>query len=146
MLQALLADRFHLQIHHVDRQLPAYNLVVNKGGPNLKETAGGKTAMKQRAVGDVGWSIDATNVTIQYAMGLLSIYAHRPIFDKTGLTGHYDFTVKWLLNQLSATDVPGSELPALPAALQEQLGLRLESTMAPYDTIVTDHAEKPSEN
>jgi uncharacterized protein (TIGR03435 family) len=42
MLQALLADRFHLQIHHADKLLPAYNLVVSKGGPNLKETAGGK--------------------------------------------------------------------------------------------------------
>ena len=102
--------------------------------------------MKQRAVGDVGWSIDATNKTIEETIGLLSLYAHRPIFDKTGLTGHYDFTVKWLLNQLGAADVPGSELPSLPAALQEQLGLRLESITAPYNTIVVDHAEKSSEN
>jgi len=146
MLQTLLADRFHLQIHHVDRPLPVYNLVVSKGGPNLKESAGGKTALKQRAVGDVGWSIDATNATMRDTLGLLSIYGHRPVFDKTGLTGHYDFTVKWLLNQLGAADVPGSDLPTLPAALQEQLGLKLESTTAPYDTIVIDHAEKPSEN
>jgi uncharacterized protein (TIGR03435 family) len=146
MLQTLLADRFHLQIHHVDKQLPAYNLVVSKGGPNLRETTGGKTAMKQRPVGDVGLSIVATNVTIQDALPLLSIYSHRPIFDKTGLTGHYDFTVKWLLNQLGAADVPGADLPTLPAALQEQLGLKLESTTAPYDTVVIDHAEKPSGN
>jgi uncharacterized protein (TIGR03435 family) len=146
MLQTLLADRFHLQIHHIDRQLPAYNLVVDRGGAAFKETAGGKTAMKQRAVGEVGWSIDATNVTIPRAISLLSYYAHRLIFDKTGLTGNYDFTVKWLLNQLGAADVAGSDLPSLPNALQEQLGLRLESITAPYDTIVIDHAEKPSEN
>jgi uncharacterized protein (TIGR03435 family) len=146
MLQTLLAERFHLRIHHVSKQLPAYNLIMNKGDPKLKETAGGETGMSQRRVGKVGWRIDATNVTIQYSIGLLSVYAHRPIFDKTGLTGHYDFTVKWLLDQTGAADAAGSDLPALPAALEEQLGLRLESTTAPYDTIVIDHAEKPSEN
>ena len=85
-------------------------------------------------------------MTIQDTLGLLSIYAHRPIFDKTGLTGHYDFTMKWLSKPLGATDVPGSDLPLLPAAFQEQLGLKLESVTAPYDTIVIDHVERPSEN
>jgi len=146
MMQSLLADRFHLEIHHLAKQLPAYNLVVNKGGPNLRETTGGKTALKQRQVGEVGWSIDATNVTIRDALVLLSIYVHRPIFDKTGLTGHYDFTVKWLLKDLGAADAPGSDLPSLPVAVQEQLGLKLESITAPYDTIVIDHAERPTEN
>ena len=109
---------------------------------------GGRAApgnRSQNSVNRVGWRINATNVTIQYAIGLLSIYAHRPILDKTGLTGHYDFKVKWLLDQ-TAADAAGSDLPTLPAALQEQLGLRLESTTAPFDTILIDHAEKPSEN
>jgi uncharacterized protein (TIGR03435 family) len=145
MMQALLADRFHLQIHRLSKPLPAYNLAVSKGGPTLKETAGGETAMDQNRVNKVGWRIIATNVTIQDAIGLLSLYAHRPIFDKTGLTGHYDFKVKWLLDPTIA-DAAGSDLPSLPLALQEQLGLRLESTTAPFDTVVIDHAEKPSEN
>jgi len=142
MLQALLADRFHLQIHQVSKQVPAYNLLVNKGGPTLKETAGGETAMDQNRVNRVGWRIIATNVTIQDAIGLLSLYAHRPILDKTGLTRHYDFKVKWLLDPTIA-DAADSDLPSLPVALQEQLGLKLESTTAPSnDTIVIDHAEK----
>ncbi len=145
MMQSLLADRFHLQIHRLSKPLPAYNLVVNKGGPTLKETAGGETAMDQNSVNKIGWRIVATNVTIQDAIGLLSLYAHRPILDKTGLTGHYDFKVKWLLDPTIA-DAAGSDLPLLPAALQEQLGLKLESTTALFDTIVIDHAEKPSEN
>ena len=57
MLQTLLADRFQLQTHHLNRPLPVYNLTVNKGGPSFRESAGGKTDMKQRGVGDVGWSI-----------------------------------------------------------------------------------------
>jgi uncharacterized protein (TIGR03435 family) len=84
-------------------------------------------------------------VTIQRAVGLLSVYAHRPIIDKTGLTGHYDFRVTWLLDPMSA-DAVGSELPSLPVALREQPGLRLEPVTAPCDTIVIDHAEKPTEN
>jgi len=145
MMQALLADRFHLQIHRLSKPLPAYNLVVSKGGPTLKETAGAETAMDQNRVNKVGWRIIATNVTIQDAVGLLSLYAHRPILDKTGLTGHYDFKVKWLLDPTIA-DAVDSDLPSLPVALQEQLGLKLESTTAPFDTVVIDHAERPSEN
>lgn len=144
MLQTLLAERFHLQIHHVSKQLPAWNLVVNKGGPKLKETAGGETALKVHSVGRHGLHIDATNITIQQAVeSQIAPYTGRPTFEKTGLTGHYDFTLEWLNDPVNAA---GSDLPTLSSALQEQLGLKLESTTAPFDTIVIDHAEKPSEN
>ncbi|HEY4087634.1 MAG TPA: TIGR03435 family protein [Bryobacteraceae bacterium] len=148
MMRALLADRFHLQIHHENRDVPVYNLTVSKGGPRFKETAGGKTGIKQDKVGRVGWRMTATNVTIQSAVdGLLGIYSGRPLLDKTGLTGSYDFTLEWLLYPAPPdASVPGADLPAYAKALQEQLGLKLESAIAPYDTIVIDHAEKPSEN
>jgi uncharacterized protein (TIGR03435 family) len=146
MLQTLLADRFHLQIHHITKQMPAYSLVIAKGGPKLKASAGGDRAMKTRTVQRVGLHVDATNVTIQEALdGQIGIYAGRPMFDKTGLTGHYDFSMEWLQDQTAAgADVSG--LQSYATALQDQLGLRLESTTAPFDTVVIDHAEEPSGN
>ena len=147
MLQTLLAERFQLQIHHVSKQLPACNLVANKGGPKLKESAGGEPTFHTSSLGREGSSMAATNLTIQETIDRqLSMYAGRPVFDKTGLTGHYDFTLEWVHDPTAALNVRESDLPPLPTALQEQLGLKLESTTAPFDTVVIDHAEKPSEN
>lgn len=88
MLQALLADRFHLQIHHENREIPVYNLTIGKGGSKLRETAGGKTGIQQHKAGQVGMRENATNVTIPYAIEAgLAFYSGRPMLDKTGLTG-----------------------------------------------------------
>jgi uncharacterized protein (TIGR03435 family) len=153
MMQALLADRFHLQIHRLSKPLPAYNLVVGAGGSKLKTTAGGKSAINLRPIGGkdavdrrAGLHITATNVTIdQIVHGQIGRDTGRPTFDKTGLTGHYDFTLEYLQDPTSPLAAE-STLPPLSSALPDQLGLKLESTTAPYDTIVIDHAEKPSEN
>jgi uncharacterized protein (TIGR03435 family) len=153
MLQALLADRFHLQIHRLSKPLPAYNLVVSKGGSKLTTTAGGESAIDFRQIGAKdgigrrpGIHITATNVTIdQIIHSQIGYDAKRPTFDKTGLTGHYDFTLEYLQDPTSPLAAE-STLPPLSSALPDQLGLKLESTTAPFDTIVVDHAEKPSEN
>ncbi len=147
MLQTLLADRFHLQLHHASKQLPAYDLVVNKGGPRLKESP--HDVETQTLISSpTRWSlrIVATHQTIGWLVeNQLGGYAGRPVLDKTGLTGNYDFTLEWLQDPTRA-NAGTSDLPLLSAALQEQLGLRLQPTMAPFDTVVIDHAEKPSEN
>jgi bla regulator protein blaR1 len=72
-------------------------------------------------------------------------YSTRPIFDKTGLTAPYDFTLEFVSEQAP----PGQEdltLPPLVTAVQEQLGLKLEPSTAPFDTVFIDHAERPTEN
>jgi uncharacterized protein (TIGR03435 family) len=153
MMQALLADRFQLQIHRRSKELPAYSLVVGKGGAKLTATAGGKSALITRPIGGkdavdrrAGLHITATNVTIdQIVHGQIGRDAGRPTFDKTGLTGRYDFTLEYLQDPTSPLAAE-STLPPLSSALADQLGLKLESTTAPFDTIVIDHAEKPSEN
>ena len=146
MMQSLLADRFHLQIHRLSKPLPAYNLVVSKGGPTLKTTAGGTSGINIRPTHAVGLHITATNVTIdQIIHGQIGRDTGRPTFDKTGLTGHYDFTLEYIQDPTGPMAAE-STLPALASALPDQLGLKLESTTAPFDTIVIDHAEKPSEN
>jgi uncharacterized protein (TIGR03435 family) len=128
-------------------------LVVSKGGSKLKTTAGGESGIKSRPIGAkdavdrrAGLRITGTNVTIdQIIHSQIGYDAKRPTFDKTGLTGHYDFTLEYLQDPTSPLAAE-STLPPLSSALQDQLGLKLESTTAPFDTIVIDHAQKPSEN
>ena len=149
MLQALLADRFKLQIHHVQRDLPTYNLVVNKGGPKLKASADdAKFQFVVSSVGRLSVRIVATHTTMQELIDhQLSGHTDRPIFDKTGLTAPYDFTLEYAVeNPSSGQEAGPNDGPALVTAVQEQLGLKLEPGTAPFDTIVIDHAERPSEN
>jgi uncharacterized protein (TIGR03435 family) len=76
----------------------------------------------------------------------------RTILDRTGLTGNYDFTLRWNPDNgvtTSSNPPEGSQADALPSiftALQEQLGLKLESTKAPASVLVIDHLERPSQN
>jgi uncharacterized protein (TIGR03435 family) len=78
----------------------------------------------------------------------LSNILNRRVIDKTGLTGHYDFRLEWTPEAAASPDAPG-DVPAgasIFTAIQEQLGLRLESAKAPVDTLVVVKAERPSEN
>jgi bla regulator protein blaR1 len=157
MLQTLLADRFQLKLHRETRELPVYALVVAKGGPklqpsksanNLQMTSGGAGEMTFQ-----GSPISTLAIVLTWMTG-------RPVLDRTGLTGNYDFTLKWApdedqMQRYRAANAgsPGNAAPSSdPGApsifteLQEQLGLRLESTKGPVETLVVDHAEKPSEN
>ena len=149
MMQTLLADRFKLQIHHVQKDLPAYNLVVNKGGPKLKESAAEtKSILRVSSLGRVGVRVIASHTTMEQLIDRqLDHYTDRPISDKTGLTAAYDFTLEFAVETASPGQEPGPDDPsALVTAVQEQLGLKLEPGKAPFDTVVIDHAEKPSEN
>ena len=152
LLQALLADRFQLSVHHDRKNLPVFNLVVARNGPKLKENvvdARNSMAMRDGTL----FRIKAVHVPVQDLVEELTNPHHgagRPVFDKTGLTGFYDFEIEWSPNDLGA---PGPDSPALDtasvsvfSALQERLGLKLEPGTAPVDTVIIDHAEKPPRN
>jgi uncharacterized protein (TIGR03435 family) len=149
MLQTLLADRFKLQVHHVQKDLPIYNLVVNKGDPKLKESpADAKFNFISSGLGRFGVRIVATHMTVQQLIDhQLSGYTDRPIFDKTGLAAPYNFTLEFAVENVpSGQEADPNDGPALVTAVKEQLGLKLEPGWAPFDTVVIDHAERPSEN
>ena len=156
MLQQVLAERFKLATHRETRDLPVYALSIAKGGPKLKESAiDPSVPASARRGGGVRMSmgmISANECTIPYFLSMLSRQLGRTILDRTGLTGNYDFTLRWNPdNGVTASSNPpeGSQADALPSiftALQEQLGLKLESTKAPASVLVIDHLEKPSEN
>ena len=150
MLQPVLAERFKLQIHHVQKPLPVYNLVVANGGPKLSNLKpgdpGSKSSFAVSSRGRFGIRIVATNITIgQLVERQLESYTGRTTFDRTGLTVPYDFTLEFVAEE-APPDAEESAFPRLVTALQEQLGLKLEPATAPFDTIVIDHAERPDEN
>jgi uncharacterized protein (TIGR03435 family) len=144
MMQSLLADRFQLRLHREMRDLPVYALVVGKNGAKLKPSDS-----DAREGGSVGGRADGLHMetkkgSMEALARQLSSSAGRPVIDKTGLTGTYEYTLDWF----PATTVPApeSDVPSLFNAVQEQLGLRLEATTAPQEVLVIDSVQKPSEN
>jgi uncharacterized protein (TIGR03435 family) len=154
MLQSLLADRFQLQLHHESKELPVYALVTGKNGPRLKESASDVKPGFRFLMGGLKGNVTATGESMAQFAGYLSNEAGRPVIDKTGLTGSYDFTLEWMRDQtqvIPGLSPAGSDSgdgigPSLFTALQEQLGLRMESQKSPIDVLVIDRAARPSEN
>jgi uncharacterized protein (TIGR03435 family) len=149
MLQELLADRFHLKVHHEIKELPVYALVVAKGGSKLKESK--LEDPSQGRLEDGEGQLTAICMPLLFALRAFTQELGRPVLDQTGLTGNYDFTLRWAPDQkqmASPTNAAVSDMagPSLFTAIQEQLGLKLEPTKGPVDTIVIDHVEPPTEN
>jgi uncharacterized protein (TIGR03435 family) len=139
--QALLAERFHLQYHRETKEMQVYALDVAKTGAKLTAHAGAGDSSTNITNGPVKTSMKSTNISMKGFAGTLGRRLDRMVIDNTGLTGGYDLTLEWAPNPL-----PDSTEPSLFTALQEQLGLKLESTKAPVEIIVIDSIERPSEN
>lgn len=138
MMQALLADRFAIKVHHTTKELPIYELSVARAGSKLRRSATdtGGNMMNGSA------RIDARAVSMRSLAANLSFTVGRIVVDKTGLEGSYDFTVDFAPEGADASDTR----PSLFTALEEQLGLKLVPSKGPVDVIVVDHIERPSEN
>jgi uncharacterized protein (TIGR03435 family) len=139
--ESLLAERFHLKYHRETKEIQVYALGVAKTGAKLTAHAGGGDSSNGINGGPGKTSIKSTNVSMKAFAGTLGRRLDRMIIDDTGLTGGYDLMLEWAPNPS-----PDSTEPSLFTALQEQLGLKLESTKAPVEIIVIDNIEKPSEN
>jgi len=145
MLQALLADRFQLKAHVETKELPVYALELAKGGSKLK--AADPADPRGGSMNSNNQKLTSTGIPISNLCRFLAQRLHRNVEDKTGLTGTYDFTLQWSPDE-AAGESPDATAsgPSLFTALQEQLGLKLESTKGPVDTIVVDRIAMPSEN
>jgi uncharacterized protein (TIGR03435 family) len=163
MLQPILASRFQLKAHIATKQLPIYALVVGRNGPKLKQARPGDTYPGGSKLGDgspagPGTLIGLTGqgVTMAALAAMLSrIDLGREVVDRTGLTGKYDFRLRCAPTDAMRPVINGHTTPlstdeeALPSiftALQEQLGLKLESNKAAVEVLVVDHIERPSED
>ena len=158
MLRALLAARFHLTFHREPRQMQVYALTVAKGGPRLRESTASPDASPEGppplifVVSPELIRLPARNATMaELAWVMQRAALDYPVLDRTNLSARYDFDLEFTPDETLFGGVLGrgaddSTKPGLFAALQQQLGLRLESTRGPVDTLVIDHAERPSEN
>lgn len=144
MIIPLLADRFHLKAHLQPKTLPVYELVVNRGGPKIKLSQ----EERKNASWNMSWSnndkvLTATNASMADLATALADEVHRKVIDKTGLDGSADITLKWTSDE--AADQGGTVI-SIFTAVEEQLGLKLQPSKGPVDTLVIDHAEMPSQN
>jgi uncharacterized protein (TIGR03435 family) len=175
MMQTLLADRFKLSLRHETKEMPVYALVVAKDGPKLHENKEAEKAREEaksdavkpgsaNAPGAKGQFmrmgrglLSAQGAPLNTLADSLSRLLGRVVLDKTGLTGLYDFELKWTPDESQAqmfkgpdggdsAPPPDASGPTIFTALQEQLGLKLESQKGPVEVFVIDHVEKPTEN
>jgi uncharacterized protein (TIGR03435 family) len=141
----LLTDRFHFKAHLQPKILPVYDLVVQRGGPKIK--------LSNDEIKDNSWNMnyqDNSKVLTGKAMSMSDLATalagdvHREVINKTGLDGHSDITLKW--SDDVAAEAGGSNVISIFTAVEEQLGLKLQPSKGPVDTLVVDHAEMPSAN
>jgi len=146
-LRMLLADRFQLKIHRVTKELPVYALTVARSGPRISPAADDEVARGRLRIRrwDAGTSvITGTAVPLARLVNALSNQVGRTVVDKTGLQGDYDFKITFTPDM--GLQGAAGDGPSIFAALQEQLGLRLESEKGPVEVLVVDSAQKASEN
>jgi uncharacterized protein (TIGR03435 family) len=176
MMQGLLADRFQLKAHRETRELPVYELVVARNGHRLKEVPAPPDRVTGTPPPPPGVSALPTGEVLHYSSGIagsavplssvvsaLSLLLGRPVVDKTGIKGYYDFKMLFSREGLTSTvsgsplrlelgPVPGAEpgagasAPSIFTAVQEYLGLMLDSTRSPVEVLVIDSVQKPKEN
>lgn len=151
MLQALLSDRFQLAFHREEREMPAFVIVLGSGRPKLTPTQASPESLPVAAIGPGSFS--GTNATItDLANALQGVAMDRPVVDQTGLRGRWDFTLEWTpdLSQFGGRALPvgrpDRQPPALSTAIQEQLGLKLESRRTTVEVLVIDRVARPSDN
>ncbi len=140
MLQNLLAERFRMKVHFDKKEMQAYALVVAKGGLKMKPASDGDGAAGPSAsmrMGAKSMHMVMPRVTMAAICAMLSRQVSEPVIDQTGLAGGYDFDLEFARE--GATDATA---PGLFIALQEQLGLKLESKKQAVDIVIVDHAEK----
>jgi uncharacterized protein (TIGR03435 family) len=140
-LRAMLAERFGLSLRREEREQPVLVLSLAKERHYLRPSAPSDSPRQNIRAG-VG-RMRATHVTMEMLARSLAAEVERPVKDRTGLAGYYDFDLEWTPD--ASTDLPGA-LPSIYTALRDQLGLKLEAGRAPVEHFVIERAQRPSEN
>jgi uncharacterized protein (TIGR03435 family) len=147
MLQTLLADRFQLKLHRENKELPVYDLVVGKNGSKLKESAVDASPKQPVTFSGPLVRFKFSSRSLADLVGILAVNVDRPVLDKTGLTGRYDFTLEFTRSNPDVVPLDSPEADkSIFSAVQEQLGLKLAPAKEPMEILVIDHAERPAEN
>ncbi len=151
MVQKLMADRFKLTFHHEKKELSVFALMVGKSGPKLTRNESNPNGLPGLFFRGLG-NLPARNATMaDFAGTMQGAVLDRPVVDQPGLPGRWDFELKWTPDESQFSTLGGYKPPAtepadappdLFTAIQQQLGLKLESTKAPVDVMVIDNVEK----
>jgi uncharacterized protein (TIGR03435 family) len=154
MLQTLLDDRFKVAIRRESKELPVYALVVAKGGSKLTlGTAGNPERVELNVSGAGMHQMRAQSVPLSTIAKVLTGQAGRIVLDRTGIAGSFDYQLEWVpdpanMPMINGAKPDGSKLDgaSIFTAVQEQLGLKLESAKGPVEILVIERAEKATEN
>jgi uncharacterized protein (TIGR03435 family) len=151
-IQALLRDRFKLAAHMETRNLPAYDLIVDKDGPKFQQSSNDLHLMRM-----ANGELNSQGTHMAFLTDQLSIRLGRAVVDRTGLNGNYTFNLHWTPEPDEQARMSGDGMPIPPAsspvsgpplatAVQDQLGLKLVPRTEAMQVLVIDHIEQPSEN
>jgi uncharacterized protein (TIGR03435 family) len=151
-LQSLLADRFHLQLRDEMKTMSTFALVVAKGGPKLKKSQTQDAPMQ--AQGNIG-ELNLTNATMDQLANAVSDWVGHPVLNQTALSGKYDLRLEWTPDQPTASangspdssaSLPNGSGPTIFTAVQQQLGLSLQSRKNQALCKVVENVQLPTEN
>jgi uncharacterized protein (TIGR03435 family) len=161
-LQSLLEERFRLKVHRETRQLPVFMLTIAKGGLKVQPadcvTRGpyhlpepGQPSPRFCGTysllrSGVGWKLTGNGITMKDLVGALAFREIPTLTEQTGYTQPFNAILEWTPDSVAMPMLPADAAPSLSTALQEQLGIKLESAKGPVEVLVIDHVERPSEN
>jgi uncharacterized protein (TIGR03435 family) len=150
MLRGLLADRFKLTVHRAPKEASVYVIVVAKTGSKMKERSPIDTEAST-SLSFQGARLPAKAASMPMLAEALTIVLDRPVIDGTNLRGKYDFNLAWMpapeqFDGHGAAAPSDANAPDIFTAIQEQLGLRLDSRKVPVQSLIVDHAERPAGN
>lgn len=140
-LRAMLADRFQLKTHRETKEMPVYELTVAKGGVKMQvapEDGNNDVSLNSSRTNEARTGVEAKRLPMEVLTRFLSNQVGRTVVDRTGLTAHYNFKFVY------SADMGDTTGPSIFTAVQEQLGLKLESGKGPVEVVVIDRVERPS--
>ncbi len=157
MIRNLLADRFALKLRREQRDLASYVLTIDKSGPKnfTPSTSTNPNPSLEFNLTPNGIVLPARNAAFgQFCQMMQQVVLDRPVVDRTGLSGRFDFQLAFLPNEsqfdghppITASQVNGEPAPDLFEALHTQLGLKLEAAKVPTSVLILEHAERPTAN
>ena len=143
MVQSLVENRFQFKFHRETKELPVYELTVAKNGPKLNVSKGQSAVNRRVTRGE----IDIQAYPFATFVYLLARQLDHALIDRTNLKGLYDIKLQWSTELKTGVETSSSlDHPPIFTALQEQMGLRLESSKGPVEVLVIDSVQRPSEN
>lgn len=136
MVQNLLAERMNLKVHEDMKEAPVFALVAAKTGATLHESAERGEAVAHNGYG----YMSGRHLSMENLTSMLATQVERPVIDRTGIMGQFDVRLEWVPEDSDASG------PSIFTAVEEQLGLKLESQRAPVEIVAIDQVERPTAN